>query len=129
MKGDAQIKANFGVGFVREQRGFDGICFSESNVIRVHEGAEFRSEFQLGAQPVDEDARIDEIRLALRFAGAQIRNETAALFEIHERASEVKALASPVAERAACEVGVVEDCVKTVRVTVLGVIIAGGVKE
>ena len=65
--------------------------------------------------------------MSLKFAGAKVGDEALALDQAD--AEELEVLALPVAEFAPCEVGVVENRVETFCGSVVGIIIARGIKE
>ena len=67
IENQAEIQADFLIDFVGEQRGLDRIRFGEANVIGVNETAQLRRDFDFGAEPVEEHARIHKVRLAFAF--------------------------------------------------------------
>ena len=79
---------------------------------------QFRRDIGVDAVADDERARIYEVRLAFRFAGAEIEHQTVALLKIHRRAGEIETLVHVKTERAADEKRPVKDRVEPVAVAV-----------
>lgn len=129
LEAEAAIKPHLGADFVREQLGLDGVGLGEVDVIHVEKGAQFRRHIEVRAEAVDEDAGVDEVGLAFGFAAAEIGHKAVALFQTDGGAGKVEALARPVAEGAAGEVGIVDDGVEAGGGAVLGVAVAGSVEE
>src|ERR1700733_4880799 len=72
---DTRVGANPSVNIRLEQQQFQWIGVGEAQQIQVDEAAQLRSDVDIHSRIVEEQSRIHEVRLPLRFAGAKIRHQ------------------------------------------------------
>ena len=100
-----------------------------ANVVHVDEAFQLRQNIGVEAITENQRARINEVGLAFRFAGAEIDHQTVALFKIYCGAGEVESLVREETERSADEKWPVEHGVESGRFIVLRVRIAARVED
>src|SRR5438874_2367548 len=129
LKSRAAIKCEIVACAIGEKDEFGCGRIYGANVINVHEASQFRRD--LGVQTVadDKDAWIDEVRLAFRFARAEIDYQTVALLKIHRRTAKIETLVREKTERPADEKRPVKHSVEPGRVRVSRIVIAATVKD
>src|SRR6185436_18131213 len=91
----------------------------------VHIKYRFQTLGDLGvdAGVVNKDSGIDEVCLAFDLAAAQARQNAVRLHQAHAGLRQANAVAVPERELPADKIRIVENCVKTIRVTIVGVLI------
>src|SRR4029077_4612197 len=99
LKADTAIESDIVAGVIGEKHLLGHRGISRPDVVDVHEAFQLRSD--VGVQTITDDdrARIDEIGLAFRFAGAEVGHQTVALLKIHRCPTEIEPLVYEKAER------------------------------
>src|SRR5215471_6235124 len=98
---------------VQEQ--FQRLRMDEPHQVQIAEGTEFRRQVDVYTGVVQEQARIDEVRLTGRPAGPKVREQATRADQTDAGRRNVDLLAIPVTEHPAGKVGVVQNRVESVR--------------
>src|SRR6266446_397949 len=125
---DAEVFANGVVNGRLEEQEFERLGAFEAQKVEIREAPQLRSDIEVGPGVGQEDARVDEIRLPLFFAGAQRRNEAAGRGEKNAGAEKANGFAIPEAEEAAGKIGQVHDGVKAAGAAIARIGVAGSVE-
>ena len=107
---------------------FDRLGFGEPDVVEIDESLEFWGDIDVASEADDHHSWVDEIGLALGFAGAEVGDEGVALFQADAGAREVESLVDIPAKRAADEEGMIEDGIEAASDVVGGVVVAAGIE-
>src|SRR5207302_10605463 len=122
---DADVAGDLVVVQQQAQRG----RVIEAQVTGVGDQLELGGQVGDHAEVVQEQAGVDEVGLALLFAGAQVGDKAVAVDEVDAGIDEAHRLAGEEVEPAAGEVGVVEDGIEAAGGAVGGVVVAAGPDE
>src|SRR5262245_45591550 len=104
---EAQIGSNRGSNVLLKHERLQDLRLIEPEEVGIGDDLQLGREIRIDSQIEKLQARIDEVRLALEFAGPQVGHQAEPVDQIH--AKQLDLLAIPVAELAAGEVWIVED--------------------
>ncbi len=131
-KAGADVGADEAIDFAREEELFQRGRAIEEEEVDVVDHLEFRGNVEVDAGVVEEETGVDEVGLALDLTGTKVGNQAPAVDEVDAEEREILAL--PIAELPAGELltasqKAVENRVEAGRGAVVGVMVAGRVKE
>src|SRR6185369_2973239 len=96
----------------------------KSQVVQVQDGLDSLRYFNIHPAVVNENSRIDEVRLPFGLAAAQTRQDAVCLHQTNTGLRQPNPVAVPKRKLAADEIRIVKDGVKAVRLTVGRILVA-----
>ena len=100
----------------------------EAQIVDIDHSLELLSQFRVVSDVVEIQTGIHKVSLTFTFAGVQAGEQRSAALEARQRIARTEALAHPIAELSAREIGIVKDRIEAAGLVIECVVIAGRIE-